>query len=236
MGDKKDIVWITGASSGIGKSIAIEFLNHKVHVAASARRKSHLDSIVDEAKNSEYLHTYVMDVSDSTEVLKTYEKINEEFDITCLINNAGVTTFTAAADDTVNAIDEIIKVNLLGSIYTIKSVLPSMLRNKKGTIINIISAAAVKIFTESSAYSASKAGLLAYTNVLREEMRDSNLKIINVLPGATKTPIWPSEALEKYAGRMMSPNDLAKYVYQVYSLKSTVVPEELVLKPLKGDL
>jgi short-subunit dehydrogenase len=78
--------------------------------------------------------------------------------------------------------------------------------------------------------------LLAYTNVLREEVRKYNIKVINILPGATKTPIWSSEMLNKYANKMMSPEDLALFIYSVYDLDSSLVTEEITIRPICGDL
>lgn len=237
MESKQNIVWVTGASSGIGRSISREFNFNAERVAVSARRVEELNKLNSEladASNPFIIHP--LDVSNPSEVEKTVKNISSENNIACLVNNAGVTSFSPAADDLLSDIDEIIKTNLLGAIYSIKSVLPGMIENKSGMIINIISVAAIKIFTESSTYAASKAGLLAYTQVLREEVRDKNIRIINILPGATKTPIWPNQALEKFADRMMSPDDLAKFIYHVYSIKSNLVPEEIVIRPVRGDL
>jgi len=111
-----------------------------------------------------------------------------------------------------------------------------MMNKNSGTIINILSVVTEKIFTKSSVYSASKAGLLAYTNVLREEVRTNNIKIINVIPGATKTPIWHPKAIEKNSERMMSPKEMASVIYEMHSLNGIMVPEQLTLRPIQGDL
>ena len=88
--------------------------------------------------------------------------------------------------------------NLLGSIYTTKAVLPEMIKRKSGTIINILSVAAKTVFTNSSIYTASKSGLEAFGKVLREEVREYNIRVINIFPGATATEIWSKEALDKF--------------------------------------
>jgi short-subunit dehydrogenase len=111
-----------------------------------------------------------------------------------------------------------------------------MINNNSGTIINILSVVTEKIFTKSSAYSASKAGLLAYVNVLREEVRANNIKVINVIPGATKTPIWHPKAIEKNSERMMSPKEIADIIYDLHLLEGIMVPEQLTLRPIQGDL
>jgi 3-oxoacyl-[acyl-carrier protein] reductase len=233
---KDNITWITGASTGIGKELAYVFNENKKNIAVTARREELLKNIMKECSSNAKVLPIKMDVADSKSVFDTEKKISQKFNIDCVINNAGVTSFTKAEDDSIEQIDEIINTNLLGSIYVIKSVLPNMIKNKKGTIVNILSAAAVKIFLQSSAYAASKAGLLTYTNVLREELRNYNIKVINIIPGATKTPIWPNSALEKYSERMMLPQDVANMIFNLTVLDKNMVPEEIVLKPIKGDL
>lgn len=237
MKKNSEIVWITGASSGIGKSIAHFFMKEGAKVALSARREELLNKKFLSNKEAKNLcEIYPLDINDSTSVINAYQQIQKNNQVVCLINNAGITSFDLAIDNKLNEIDEIIRTNLLGSIYTIKQVLPAMIENEKGTIINILSVAAKKIFIRSSAYAASKAGLLAYTNVLREELREYGIKIVNLFPGATKTPMWSSNVLEKYSNRMMSPEDMAKIIYQTYISKSNFVQEEIVIRPIKGDL
>lgn len=230
-----NIVWITGGSSGIGKELTKKFLKNNFEVAVSSRSldKKYFD-FDDETLSR--LNLQICDISDNHQVLKTYDEISKIGFVDCLINNAGVTSFTLAKDDDLEMIKKIIDVNLLGAIYTIKAVLPEMIKNKSGTIINILSVAAEKIFTKSSAYAASKAGLLAYTNVLREELREFNIRVINILPGATATPIWPASALDKFSYRMMKPENLAELIFDVSIKHKSIVTEEITLRPIQGDL
>ncbi|MCF6270663.1 MAG: SDR family NAD(P)-dependent oxidoreductase [Melioribacteraceae bacterium] len=233
----KKAVWITGANSGIGKSITYQFSSNNICCIASARREKALIKMKEEAiKVSNNIETFPLDVSNTNEISKVSKKILREFDVDCLINNAGVTTFTTAENHSHKDVSEIIQTNLIGAIGTITSLLPHFKKRGGGIIINVLSVAAKKTFQNSSVYSASKAGLLAYSNVLREEVRQYNIKVINVLPGATRTPIWSSEMLNEYASQMMSPEDVAKFIYQLYSIDYNLVPEEIILRPIKGDL
>lgn len=233
MKELKEAVWITGASSGIGKELALEFANKKHTVIATARRLNLLEAL---EKENSLITPCKLDVSDFAEVDKFYKEFSSKYKFNVLINNAGLTSFEKAENDSIETIKKIIEVNLLGSIYTIKSVLPDMIERKEGTIINILSVVTKKIFKNSSAYSASKTGLYAYLNVLREEVRKYNIRIINVIPGATKTPIWDSGILEKYSHRMMPPSEIASLVYDLAIIKSNVVAEEIILRPKEGDL
>lgn len=230
-------IWITGASSGIGKELTLEFAKNDEKVIATARRTNLIESYRKELGNKvNNILPVQLNISDLKSVEDFYNSYSKNFFIKTLINNAGITSFKSAEKDSVEEIKEIIEVNLLGAIYAIKFVLPQMIENNNGTIINILSVVTEKVFTKSTAYSASKAGLLAYVKSLREEVRKYNIRIINIIPGATKTSIWSNSTLEKYSHQMMLPEDIAKLVYYAYSIKSNLVTEEIVIRPLQGDI
>jgi short-subunit dehydrogenase len=134
--------------------------------------------------------------------------------------------------------DNILAVNLRGPFLTMKAVINGMIERKSGIIININSVAAKKTFTNSTAYSASKAGLLAMTSSLREEVRQYGIKIIDILPGATDTDIWSDKAREKYSHRMMQAGDVADSIMSILklALNERIMPEEITLRPTLGDL
>lgn len=233
----KGKIWITGASSGIGRETAIEFAKIGCDVFASARRITELERLQNELKEDKLnIETIPCNVSSFQNVDQSYKKISSETGIDCLINNAGVTSFKLVEENSVNEINDIINTNLLGSIYTIKSVLPSMIEKNGGTIINVLSIVTNKILTQSSAYSASKSGLLAYTNVLREEVRKYNIKIINIIPGATETAMWSRDMRSEHSHRMMSSSEIARLIVWLYLQKGKAVVEELTVKPIEGDI
>jgi 3-oxoacyl-[acyl-carrier protein] reductase len=237
MKELKGHIWVTGASSGIGKETAKEFARVGYKVTVSSRRHSVLEIINKELKKEKLSVNIVpCNIASSSNVDMAVKKIYESGDIDCLINNAGITSFKTAEENSIREIREIIEVNLLGSVYCIKAVLPQMIKRKKGTIINIISVAAEKVFTRSSAYAASKSGLLAYTNVLREEIRKYNIKVINILPGATNTPMWSDKVLEEYGDKIMKPENIARVLVSVYLQGSDYVTEEIIMRPMIGDL
>jgi short-subunit dehydrogenase len=125
---------------------------------------------------------------------------------------------------------------LLGAIYSIKNVLPHFIENGGGTIINVNSIITQKFFTNSSAYAASKMGLLGYSKVLREEIRKYNIRVVDIIPGTTETPMWPSDVRKKHSERMMSSEDIARVIVWAYLQKNNIVSEEIVLRPIQGDL
>jgi NADP-dependent 3-hydroxy acid dehydrogenase YdfG len=228
---------VTGASSGIGKAVALEFAKIGCNVFVSARRAQELERLKDEAgKVGENIFPFPCNVASSTNVDQTVKKITAEFAIDCLINNAGITSFKHAADNSVNEINDIINTNLLGSIYSIKSVLPSFIKNESGTIINILSVVVEKVFTRSSVYAASKMGLLGYSNSLREEVRKHNIRVINIIPGATETSMWSQEIRKEKSELMMNPDSIARIIVSTYLQKDNLVTEEIILRPVTGDL
>ena len=234
---KKDGIWVTGASSGIGKAVALEFAKIGSNVFISARRAQELERLKDEAgKQGENIYPFACNVASHTNVEQTFKKITSEFEVNCLINNAGVTSFKHAADNSVNEINDIINTNLLGAIYSIKSVLASFIKNESGTIINILSVVVDKTFTRSSVYAASKMGLLGYSNSLREEVRKHNIRVINVIPGATETSMWSQEIRKEKGELMMNPESIARIIVSSYLQKDNLVTEEIVLRPVTGDL
>ena len=237
MSKEKSGIWITGASSGIGKSAAIEFAKTGAKVFVSGRRVAELERINTELNSDKiFVEIIPCNVASHTNVDQTVKKILANSKIDCLINNAGITSYKLAKENSINEINDIINTNLLGSIYTIKAILPHMISNGGGTIINILSVVTKKTFTNSSIYTASKMGLLGFANSLREEVRKYNIKVINVIPGATDTPIWSKEMRDKFSERMMSSDDIARILVWAFLQKENLVTEEIVLRPIEGDL
>lgn len=235
--EKKAGIWITGASSGIGKAAALEFARVGCNVFISARRTQELKRVKDEAgKLGENIFPFPCNIASSANVDQTFKKISAEFEVNCLVNNAGITSFKNAEDNSVNEINDIINTNLLGSVYAIKAVLPSFIIKESGTIINILSVVVRKTFTKSSAYAASKMGLLGYSNSLREEVRKYKIKVINIIPGATETSMWSQEVRKEKGERMMNPESIAHTIVSAYLQDDNVVTEEIVLRPVTGDL
>jgi short-subunit dehydrogenase len=232
------VIWITGASTGIGREIAMEFSKAGHIIVATARRKSRLVNLVSEIKFADReASAFVCNVASERSIQLTAKRIREKYGrIDCLINNAGVSVFKSFTDTKVYDFDYVMGINLRGAFLCLKSVLPQMIKNKKGHIINIISVAANTVFEDSSVYAASKAGLLALTNCIRKETRRYNIKITNILPGAVETAMWDSRTRTKYKNRMLSPADVAKIALQVFQQPKKVLVEDVIVRPIKGDI
>ena len=234
----KKIIWITGASSGIGREIAKGFAKEGHIVILTARRKAILNKLLQEIKpHCKEASAFVCDITSPKNVESVANRIIKKYGrIDGLINNAGVSVFKTFLDSTVSDYKNVIDTNLKGAFLCTKKVLPYMVKEKSGHIINILSVAANTFFEGNSVYSASKAGLLAMMNVLRSEVRKFNIKVTNILPGAVDTPMWAQETRKKYRCLMMLPSDIAKIAVDVIDQPKRVLIEDIVLRPLKGDL
>jgi NADP-dependent 3-hydroxy acid dehydrogenase YdfG len=232
------IVWITGAGSGIGRALAVEFASHLDSIAATGRTLANLTELQGQIEASSGIcRAFQCDISNVDQVRSTAELISSSLgSLDILINNAGVTFFKDFSATTVEQFDEVIATNLRGVFLSTRAVLPQMLERGSGLIINVLSYAAKATYTGSSAYAASKAGAEAMMNVLRAETRNKGIKIINVYPGAVFTSIWHPKHREKYGHQMMKPAEIAKVIYELSCQPPSMAIEDVVIRPQVGDL
>ena len=234
----KPIVWITGASRGIGAAIASAFAAEGAHVILTGRDVPALQKktreIQDLGGEASWLRCDVQLERSVTITSKTISKKFGKVDV--LINNAGVTYFKPFEKTTVRDFDHVLATNLRGVFLTAKSVLRAMIKRKNGVIVNILSVSAITTFRNSSAYSASKAGALALSRGLRAEVRRSGVRIIDILPGAVETNMWDRKERKKYHAKMMQPEDVAEIVVAAVRSPKRLLTEEIVLRPIAGDL
>lgn len=162
--------------------------------------------------------------------------IDRKIDI--FINNSGVAHFAPLADIDSDILRSEIFVNSIAPTLIIQLIAQQMVKQKSGLIINISSIATKKVFENASIYSATKNSIIGLTNSLREEVRKSNIKIINILLGATNTEIWESEVRDINYERMISPVNVAKVIQKIVELSDLddLMIEEIIIKPQLGDL
>ncbi len=230
-------IWITGASSGIGKATASKFHSRGYNIIISSRQQRKLENFAKEISNStSKIHVFPCDFSISSEIDSTSSKIFSQFNVDCLVNNAAITSFKTAEQTTSDEIKNILNTNLLGAIFAIKNALPYMIKNGGGTIVNVLSVVTHKTFTNSSVYSASKMGLLGFSNSLREEVRKHNIRVINISPGATDTSMWSEKVRSEKSQMMIRPEEVADVILWAYEQNEKLVTEEILIRPITGDL
>jgi short-subunit dehydrogenase len=182
-------------------------------------------------------YSYPCDISRARAAAATAGRIRKERgEVDVIVNCAGITVFKSFLNTSLPEFNAIVSTNLLGQVACIKAVLPSMVRRREGWIFNIISNAAIKTFEGSAAYTATKAGMLGFGRVLREEIKHWGVKVVNIMPGATETAMWSAPSRRKYSRRMMRPSSVAEAVLAAYRMPGDAVLDEIVVRPLLGDI
>lgn len=184
-------VVVTGASSGIGRALAVALAARGARVGVTARRAELLESLAAEVRAAGgTIATAPADVADHAALHAAIRALEAEHGPTdLLIANAGVSRQTGAAEMNVPGVAKIIRVNFLGLVYAVEAVLPGMIARRAGHVVGISSLAAFKGLPGSAAYCASKAAVNTYLEGLRIELRKTGVAVTAVCPGFVNTPI-----------------------------------------------
>jgi 2-dehydro-3-deoxy-L-rhamnonate dehydrogenase (NAD+) len=194
---------ITGGAQGFGLDIAKRFLNSGAKVIIWDIDENELIKVSKELNNPN-LSYYVVDVSSFTKVKETVEEILKSSQLEILINNAGITGSTSSLwDYDVDEWNKIVQINLMGTFNCCKCIVPSMIKNNYGRIVNVASVAGKDGNANASAYSSAKAGAIGLTKSLGKELADKNISVNVVTPAGAKTRILDQMSKEHVA-RMLS--------------------------------
>ena len=194
---------ITGGAQGFGLDIAKRFLNSGAKVFIWDIDENELINASKEINNPN-LSFNVVDVSNFKQVKDTVDKITESNKIDILINNAGITGSTSTLwDYDINEWNKIVQINLMGTFNCCKSVVPYMIKNDYGRIVNVASVAGKDGNANASAYSSGKAGVIGLTKSLGKELANKNIAVNAVTPAGAKTRILDQMSKEHVA-RMLS--------------------------------
>ena len=208
------IVLITGASSGIGLSCAKKFADKNAKLILIARRIERLEKLVKEIKCD--CHILQLDIRNHNDVSKVIDNLPPEWkNIDVLINNAGLGRgLDKLHEGNTTGWDEMIDTNIKGLLYVSRAVIPLMVKNNRGHIINIGSIAGHEVYPGGNVYCATKHAVNALTKGMRLDLVDKNIRVSTIDPGLVETEF--SEV------RFYGDKDKAKSVYKGY-------------KPLNGD-
>ncbi|MGO1059271.1 3-ketoacyl-ACP reductase [Planococcus sp. FY231025] len=209
------IAFITGAGKGIGRAVALGLAKEGVHIGLISRTEEDLQQVAEEAAALGIKTAYATaDVSDLVQVENAISSLTEQLGHTdILINNAGIGKFGPLLEIDPADWKKVIDVNLMGMFYVTRTVLPQLIEKNGGDIVNISSMSGVKGTAGSSAYSASKFGVLGLSESLSQEVRKHNIRVFALTPSRVITEFGgnagkPDASEEKF----MQPEDIAEYI------------------------
>ena len=180
-------IWITGASSGIGKALAIKFANEGWQVAASARRESLLKELSNQYTN---IQSFPLDVTDSDKCKSVFKDIVDKFEnIEICVFGTGIHDPQSEKKFNLEKIKKIMEVNFFGTMNSINSVYDYFGQRKVGQISIISSVAGYRGLPAAGAYCASKSALTSFAESLHFEMKRKNVRVSLISPGFIKTPM-----------------------------------------------
>lgn len=184
------VVWITGASSGIGKAVAQECASQGAQVVLTARRFEELENVRLSLPNPDQHLSVIADITDEIQVEKAYAKILENKGrIDWLINNAGLSQRALIADTTMQTERAIMEVDYFSQVFLTKTVLPTFLKQQSGRIAFISSVAGLLGTQYRASYSAAKGAIHMWANSLRAEVADQGIQVSVIFPGFVKTNV-----------------------------------------------
>lgn len=228
---------ITGASKGMGKAMAEKFASSKNNLFICSRNERTLAEAAKEIteKTGGAVKYFVTDLSEKTGVLAFYNWLSEQvINVDILINNAGEFIPGSIFNEEEGTLEKMINVNLFSAYHLTRKLLPGMMKNRRGHIFNICSIASMNAYPNGGSYSISKYALMGFSKNLREEMKSYNIKVTAVYPGAVYTSSWEGSGVP--AERIMESEDISQMIYAASLLSPQACVEDIVIRPLLGDL
>ena len=239
------VVMITGASSGIGRGIALEIASRGAHLGLLARREELLQEIVDEAKKRNVKAVAASaDVREVDAVREAADRFRKELGpIDILIANAGIGTSDHATRLTPEHAANVIGINVLGAVNSVGAVLPEMVERGQGRLVAISSLAAYRGLAKSAAYCASKAALTAYFESIRIDLRHTGVGVTIIHPGFIKTALTSGREakmpylmeLDTGVKKIVSAIEKEKAIYAFPWQLATIVRASMLMPPAMYD-
>jgi short-subunit dehydrogenase len=206
---KEKVVLITGASSGIGRALALELGKRGARLGLTARRGEELLRLAEEVGRAggEAL-ALPADVRDPEALKAAAERVRERWGrVDVLVANAGMSTTTAGTRLDAGEVGNVISINVLGVVNSVAAVLPGMLERGAGHLVAISSLASYRGMPKSGAYSASKAAVSTFFESLRVDLRKSHIDVTTIHPGFIRTPMTAGR--KKKLPFLLEPDDAA---------------------------
>lgn len=229
---------ITGATKGIGKALSELFAKNGLNLCLCARSENDLQELrsnLNKINPKVSVFIKACDLSQKSQVIEfgnyCLEKLNE---IDILVNNAGIFLPGNIYNEPDGLLEDLVNINLYSAYHLTRSLVPSMIANKKGHIFNLCSVASINAYDMGGSYAITKFALLGFSKNLRHELKEFGIRVTAVLPGAVFTPSW--EGTTQPESRFIPAEDIASLIWNAYEVSDRTVVEELLIRPLLGDL
>jgi short-subunit dehydrogenase len=229
---------ITGGSKGMGKALATKFAIAGNSLFICARDENDLSNAALEIqKENSYTQVqyFAADISlkpSAEEFAEWLKGQNITPDI--LINNAGQFIPGSIYTESDGLLEQMIAANLYSAYHITRALLPSMMKKKSGHIFNMCSIASLSAYNNGGSYSISKYALMGFSKNLREELKPYNIKVTAVYPGAVYTASWEGSGIDPE--RIMEVSDVSEMIYTASLLSPQACVEDIIIRPLQGDL
>lgn len=229
---------LTGGTKGIGRALVERFAREGFDIITCSRSERDLNRLKKEIEGKYpgiKLKVIEADLSSREQLNAFAEAVKAEGEAAdVLINNTGVFIPGQLHSEEEGVLEMMLDTNLLSAYHLTRALLPPMMEKKKGHIFNICSTASIVAYPNGGSYCITKFAMLGMSKVLREEMKPYNIRVSSVMPGATLTASW--EGVDLPAERFMKAEDVAEIIWTAYQLSGRTVMEEIVLRPLEGDI
>lgn len=231
-------ILVTGGTKGIGRAIIERFAQEGFHIITCARSEKDLQRLQLDIQQ-QYTFSKVLfqavDLSKKEEVERFLSYVKDlKVEIEVLVNNAGTFIPGKILEESSTTLQHMLETNLYSAYFITKGLLPDMIRRRQGHLFSLCSTASILPYTNGGSYCISKFALYGMTKVLREELKEHNVRVTAVLPGATLTASW--EGVDLPPERFMKPEDVAQAIYAAWALSPSSVIEELLIRPQLGDI
>ena len=226
------VALVTGAGRGIGRTLALSLARLGCRVVLAARTPVEIEKVKREIQNDKGIAIAVpTDLARDEDIDKLVTESEREFGgVDILINNAGWGKRASVVRGKIEDWDQTLRVNLRAPMILAQKCLPAMIEKGEGAVINIGSVSGKSGEANGAAYSASKFGLIGFTQSLFEEVREHNIKVAVILPGFVDTPmIPPVKHLDR--SKMIQAGDVAQAVLYVLNAPATACPVEITIRP-----
>ena len=221
-----ETVVITGAGTGLGKELALLYAQKGYEVVLIGRRKEPLQKVQQQIESSGgKAIAFPLDITSDEQVQEAAKTLCRTHHITTLINNAGVGHFGPLEQIKKQHIDEMIDINVKGTIYMTKAFLPYLKALPQASVINIISTAGLRGKVNESVYVASKFAVRGFSESLIKELAETNVAVTAVYMGGMDTPFWDDSDHIQDRSRLRSPKRVAETIINEYRRQPEIVIE-----------